>query len=104
MRPSAPPPHGPAVVAPRWSDASFAYAPEVRIGWPATVLPKLRMYVPAPGFAASVMPPDCAAMPPSPRTSAHLTFAEPAGPAGPAGPVGPAGPGGPTGPAGTCPR
>src|SRR5919198_4187173 len=46
-------------------------------------------------------------MPPSLRTSAHLTDtplpADPAGPAGPAGPCGPAGPAGPAGPRGICP-
>src|SRR6266542_924594 len=93
--PSVPPPHGPALVSPRWSEASAAYAPAERIGCPVTALPQLRMYVPAPGFAARVMPPDCAAIPPSPRTSAHFTAAPlPAGPAGPCGPAGPAGPAG----------
>src|ERR1051326_5698274 len=105
VRPSAPPPHGPAVVAPRWSDASFAYAPVATIGWPATALPKFKRYVPVPGFAASVMPPDCAAIPPSARTSAHFSEAPlPPAPAGPCGPAGPVGPAGPTGPRGSWPR
>src|SRR5919198_3292636 len=86
--PSLPPAHGPAVTAPRWSPASAAYAAEARIGLPVTTLPMLRTYVPALGLAASVMPPDCAAMPPSARTRAHFTAAAP--PAGPAGPAGPA--------------
>src|SRR3954451_899945 len=63
------------------------------------------MYSPPAGCAASVMPPDCAAIPPSGRTSAHRAPApdDPAGPAGPGGPVGPAGPGGPVAPRGSWP-
>ncbi|TMK68855.1 MAG: hypothetical protein E6G50_14255 [Actinobacteria bacterium] len=107
-RPSVPPPHGPAVPAPRWSERSFAFPFETTIGWPVTAAPKLIRYAPVPGFAASVIPPDCAAIPPSARTSAHFSDAPPpagpAGPCGPAGPAGPTGPVGPTGPRGICPR
>jgi len=58
VRPWAPPPHGPADVSPRPPELSPAYPAEAMIGLPVTVLPMRRMYVPALGLAASVMPPD----------------------------------------------
>ncbi len=60
----------------------MAYPPVAMIAFPATELPKVRMYLPLSGFAASVMPPDCATMLPSGRTIAHFA-AVPDGPGGP---------------------
>src|SRR5881628_2376336 len=91
MLPSWVPPHGPALTVPR-SPTSPAFADEARISLLVTALAKSRMYAPADGFPVSVMPPDCAAIVPSARTTAHRALG-PAGPGGPAGPAGPLGPG-----------
>src|SRR5919204_2737979 len=103
VTPSGPPPHGPADPSPRVAVSPPATADETRIDLPLTAPPKLRMYCPAPGFAASVMPPDWLTIPPSARTTAHLTATPLPVPEGPAGPCGPAGPAGPCGPRGSCP-
>ena len=95
-KPSAVPPHGPAMMEPRFA-VSLAKPFDATISLVFTAPPKSRMYWPI-ECDETVSPPDWVAIVPSGLTSAHLTFDAPLGPAGPAGPVAPAGPAGPWAP------